>query len=69
MLGGGNKKNHHKRKNRHRQSTGVRAVSDDFFAPTSLPSVPGGLSGSHTQIVETLDNGRKVVSYITWAER
>jgi hypothetical protein len=45
-----------------------RTRSDDFFGPTSLPSVPSGLVGNETVTVQTLDDGRKVISYITWAQ-
>jgi hypothetical protein len=64
----GDKKKHHKHKKQHDKTDKGQPESDDFFAPTSLPAVPGGLSGSDTEIVQTLDNGRKVVSYITWAD-
>ena len=43
-----------------------RASSEGFFAPTSLPSVPSGLTAPETVTVQTLDDGRKVVSFITW---
>jgi hypothetical protein len=45
-----------------------RAGSESFFDPTSLPSVPSGLDADETVMVETLDDGRKVVSFITWAD-
>lgn len=64
----GDKKKHHKHKKQDRKAGQTRAGTD-FFSPTSLPSVPSGLSGSDTEIVQTLDNGRKVVSFITWAGR
>jgi predicted Zn-dependent protease len=66
---GGNKKNHHKRKGHHKQPISGQSANDDFFAPTSLPAVPGGLSGSDTQIVQTLENGRKVVTFVSWADK
>jgi hypothetical protein len=44
-----------------------RAESDGFFSPTSLPSAPSGLAGSETMTVESTDDGRKVVTFITWA--
>jgi hypothetical protein len=46
-----------------------RAGSESFFDPTSLPSVPSGLDAGETVMVETLDDGRKVVSFITWADK
>ncbi|MGH8009413.1 MAG: hypothetical protein ACREQ3_20675, partial [Candidatus Binatia bacterium] len=45
-----------------------RAGSESFFDPTSLPSVPSGLDETETVTVERLDDGRKVVSFITWAQ-
>jgi hypothetical protein len=49
------------KKNRHTSSEG-------FFSPTSLPSVPSGLVGPETETVQTLPDGRKVVTFITWAD-
>jgi hypothetical protein len=46
-----------------------RAGAESFFDPTALPSVRSGLDdASETVMVETLDDGRKVVSFITWAD-
>lgn len=64
----GNKK-HHKHKKQNGKVGKGRSASNDFFSPTSLPSVPSGLSGSDTEIVQTLDTGQKVVTFITWADR
>ena len=58
-----------KHKNENDKPARGESADDSFFAPTSLPAVPGGLTGSDTEIVQTLDNGRKVVTYITWADR
>ena len=55
-----------KRSNRNR--TQSQAESEGFFSPTALPAVPSGLIGSETMTVETTDDGRKVVTLITWAE-
>ena len=41
--------------------------AEGFFSPTSLPSVPSGLEGDETVFVETLDDGRPVVTFIIWA--
>jgi hypothetical protein len=57
-----------KKKKKHKKRQGNATKEGGFFAPTSLPSVPSGLTGSETVTVQTLDNGQKVVSYITWAE-
>lgn len=57
-----------KKKKKHKKRQGNATKEGGFFAPTSLPSVPSGLTSSETVTVQTLDNGRKVVSYITWAE-
>ena len=56
-----------KRSNRDRRQS--RAESEGFFSPTSLPAVPSGLTGSETMTVESTEDGRKVVSLITWAEK
>ncbi len=67
---GNKKKKHHKKhKNQNEKPAKGQPTSNDFFAPTSLPAVPSGLTGTDTEIVQTLDNGRKVVSFITWADK
>ncbi len=58
------KKGKKKSKRNRRQS---RAQSEGFFSPTSLPSAPSGLVGSETMTVESTEDGRKVVTFITWA--
>jgi hypothetical protein len=55
------KKNKDEKKNR-------KTSSEGFFSPTSLPSVPSGLVGPETETVQTLPDGRKVVTFITWAD-
>jgi hypothetical protein len=61
-------KKEQKRKIRERKrARKERAESQGFFAPTSLPSVPSGLQGDETVTVETLDDGRTVVTFIIWA--
>jgi hypothetical protein len=62
---GKNKKN---RDDRKRDRDRKRAGTEGFFDPTALPAVPSGSDASETVMVETLDDGRKVVTYITWAE-
>jgi hypothetical protein len=57
-------KKKHKKHKRHQDD---RAIKDDFFLPTSLPAVPSGLVGTQSEVVQTLEDGRKVVSFITWA--
>ena len=57
-------KKKHKKHKRHQDD---RATKDDFFLPTSLPAVPSGLVGTQSEVVQTLEDGRKVVSFITWA--
>lgn len=44
------------------------ARSESFFDPTSLPAVPSGADSNETVTVETLDDGRTVVTFITWAD-
>jgi hypothetical protein len=56
------------RKQSNRNRTTSAAESEDFFSPTSLPSVPSGLTGSETMTVESTEDGDKVVTFITWAE-
>jgi hypothetical protein len=55
-----------KHSNRNRKQSG--ADSEGFFSPTSSPSAPSGLDNSETMTVESTDDGRKVVTFITWAE-
>jgi predicted Zn-dependent protease len=57
-----------KKKKKHKKRQDETSKEGGFFSPTSLPSVPSGLAGSETVTVQTLDNGQKVVSYITWAQ-
>ena len=45
-----------------------QADSEGFFSPTSSPSAPSGLTGSETVTVTSTDDGRKVVTFTTWAE-
>ena len=45
-----------------------RAESEGFFDPTSLPAVPSGADADETVMVEMLDDGRTVVTFITWAD-
>jgi predicted Zn-dependent protease len=44
-----------------------RTESEGFFEPTALPAVPSGLSSDQTEIVQNLDDGSLVVTFITWA--
>jgi hypothetical protein len=57
-----------KKSSRQRDPTRSTGQSEGFFSPTSLPAAPSGLEGSETMTVETTDDGRKVVTFITWAE-
>jgi hypothetical protein len=45
-----------------------RTTAESFFDPTSLPAVPSGLDSAETEIVQTLDDGGTVITFITWAE-
>ncbi len=63
-----NRKRARERLREHKRAQNERAGSESFFDPTALPSVPSGLDSSETVMVETLDDGRKVVSFITWAD-
>jgi len=62
-------KHKHKHKKKHHQGGTLGSAGDGFFGPTELPSVPSGLVGTHTEVVQTLDDGQKVVTFITWAEQ
>lgn len=63
-----NKKRARERIRERKRAQNERAGSESFFDPTALPSVPSGLDSDETMMVETLDDGRKVVSFITWAD-
>ena len=64
-----NKKGKKGKKHRKQKRRALRrAKSQSFFSPTSLPAVPSGLEGQETQIVQRLDDGTKMVTYITWAD-
>lgn len=43
--------------------------SSSFFDPTVMPGTPSGLTGDETVTIEHLDDGRTVVSFITWANQ
>jgi hypothetical protein len=69
-----NGKKKHKNKKKDEKDTNKkhkrdRAESEGFFAPTSLPSVPSGLTSDQTEIVQRLDDGTKMVTFITWADK
>lgn len=64
----GKKDRDERKRDRDRKRDRKRAETEGFFDPASLPSVPSGSDPSETVMVETLDDGRKVVTYITWAE-
>ena len=66
---GKGKHKHHKHK-KGSQTTSHRGQTkrEGFFSPTALPAVPSGLNGSDTEIVQRLEDGSKVVSFITWAK-
>jgi predicted Zn-dependent protease len=66
---GKHKHQHRKRKNENgTQGQEKRAERNSFFSPTALPAVPSGLTGSDTEIVQHLADGRKMVTFITWAK-
>lgn len=67
-----NKRNQEAREARKNLRKKNRASSEStrsgtFFDPTSLPAVPSGLDGDETVTVERLEDGRSVVTFITWA--
>jgi len=61
-------KDNRERKRDRRERDRKESQSETFFDPTSLPSVPSGLESDETEIVQTLDDGSKVVTFITWAD-
>lgn len=63
-----NDRDNRKRDRDRKRTRNERAGSEGFFDPTSLPAVSSGPDTSETVMVETLDDGRTVVSFITWAE-
>jgi hypothetical protein len=60
-------KKNKKHSNRNRKQSG--ADSEGFFSATSSPAAPSGLDGSETMTVESTEDGRKVVTFTTWAEQ
>ncbi len=57
-------------KHRDRETTisGTSVSSEDLVAPASLPAEPPGPDATETVTVQTLDDGRQVVTFITWAK-
>ena len=45
-----------------------QAEANSFFEATSLPAVPSGLTSDETVIEQHLDDGRKMVTFISWAD-
>lgn len=43
--------------------------SSSFLDPAVMPSTPSGLIGDETVTIERLEDGRTVVSFITWANQ
>jgi hypothetical protein len=43
-------------------------TSKGVVEPTSLPTRPSGRDATETKTVQTLDDGREVVTFITWAK-
>lgn len=62
------KKRKERRQKLRERRRAARASSAGFFDPTALPSVPSGLVGDETVTIESLDDGRTIVSFITWAD-
>jgi hypothetical protein len=66
------KKNHKRKQDRQRarkEARERRATAEGFFSPTSLPSVPSGLVGAETVFTQQLDDGRRMVTFISWAQQ
>ncbi len=43
-------------------------TSDTIVAPSSLPARPFGRDTTETMTIQTLDDGREVITFITWAK-
>jgi hypothetical protein len=48
--------------------SGASVTGESFVTPTSLPSAPSEDGASETVTVQKLDDGRTVVTFITWAK-
>ncbi len=48
--------------------SGASVTGESFVTPTSLPSAPSNAAGDETVTVQKLDDGRTVVTFITWAK-
>ena len=57
-----------KRDRDRKRSRSEGARSESVFDPAALPAVPAGSDADETVLVETLDDGRTVVTFITWAD-
>lgn len=57
-------------KHRDRETTvsSASVTSENFVAPTSMPAEPSGPDATETVTVQTLDDGREVITFITWAK-
>jgi hypothetical protein len=49
--------------------SGASVISEEPVAPASLPAEPREPNATETVTVQTLDDGRKVVTFITWAKK
>jgi hypothetical protein len=43
-------------------------TSESSFGPSSLPAKPFGRDTTETMTIQTLDDGREVITFITWAK-
>jgi hypothetical protein len=43
-------------------------TSESVIAPSSLPAKPFGRDTTETMTIQTLDDGREVITFITWAK-
>ncbi|MBA3450884.1 MAG: hypothetical protein H0T18_06705 [Chloroflexia bacterium] len=64
---GKGKKNGKSRKNKTGKPAGS-ASTQNFFDPAVVPDAATSLDGSETVSVERLEDGTKVVTFVTWAE-
>ena len=48
--------------------SGASVTSESVMTPTSLPTRPSGGDATESKTVQTLDDGRQVITFITWAK-
>jgi hypothetical protein len=62
------KKKKSRKKNAKQNSKSASSQSVGNVSPPALPSISSGVDASETMTIESTEDGRKVVTFITWAE-